>query len=147
MLTAVLTTLLSSGAVLLGVVLTMRTQRFAAVSTARMSLLEGQSARLREALAEELTLTYLIENAYRRAMDTGSPWPGPMAEKVEREDRLFTLVRLQLDESLPRHRKLLDALDRLREHNAEEVWLTRRNAVITAVNEALAADVERILRR
>jgi hypothetical protein len=124
---------------------TIRESRRNTISTLRASLFEKESAVLREALAEHLSLTYQIDAGYRHAMRANRPWPGELLEVVEREDRLYNLIRLELDQDREGHDHLLEAIDRLRAEKSEDPWTDRRDAVVEAAVGALRADVRRAL--
>jgi hypothetical protein len=69
------------------------------------------------------------------------PYPGEVADQVHREDHLYNLVLLHLDETRPAHSELRRALDALRRTDSSEIWWERRSRVVAAANRALAADM------
>jgi hypothetical protein len=103
---SLIASVLTAAATLTGVFLAMRTQRLTTLSTLRVSLIEDQSTRLRDALADELTLTYEVEHHHRVAGQNNQPWPGEHWDLVTREDRLYNKVLLHLDETRDAHHVL-----------------------------------------
>lgn len=154
--TSLIVGLITASAALGGVLVTQRgerrraaldrqLQRVTTSATLRASLYQGESESLRAALAEHLNLTYSIDAGYRHAMNRGLPWPGEMMEIVDREDRLFNLIRLLLDDGRESHRQLLAQLDDLRDSSSKTLWIYRRDAVVKSAVKALRVDESQII--
>lgn len=121
---------------------TVRTSRANTVATLRASLVEDEWAKLREALAEYMHLSYEIDtgwNSYK--FNRGGSWPGALSAEVMREDQLYTTIRLLVDPGPAENQALLQRLGALRDLNSDEVWLDRRDELIAATVAAnLAAE-------
>ena len=154
--TSLIVGLIAASAALGGILVTQRAERKRAAldrqlqrvttsATLRASLYKGESETLRAALAEHLNLTHSIDTGYRNAMNRGLPWPGDLMEVVDREDQLFNLIRLLLDEGQESHRQLLTQLDDLRDSSSKTLWIDRRDAAVKFAVKALRADEDQII--
>jgi hypothetical protein len=118
---------------------TIRVTRRNTLSTVRGSLFQAEATRLREAIAEHVTLTYKVMSGYSRAMREVLPWPGEYEETVEREDRLYNIIRLLLDLDRPDHQNILGHVDDLRAASSDNSN-DRRDQLILAVGQVLRRD-------
>lgn len=118
------------------------------VSQLRASAAEGRIATLRDALAEYMTLSYYMDaeqGSFRTGQQKG--FTEAYYERARQEDRLYNLIRLQLDVGEPDHDRLLDGLEHLRTYNDDEVWIDRRDKLVGTAREVFKAELDRTLSR
>jgi hypothetical protein len=74
------------------------------------------------------------------------PWPGNQenTEMVNREDNLYALISLLLDETKETHRDLMQAIDVLHQDSSTLNWNEHRDEIARRTRFALATDAENI---
>lgn len=84
---------------------------------------------------EWTVLVYKIKLGWAHAMNTGQAWLGDSWELVEKEDQLFSLIKLSLDENIPEEGELLAELYKFREEKDTVTWSDRRDVLLKKVRK------------
>jgi hypothetical protein len=116
------------------------------MATLRTSLYNDEATKLREAIAEFFAREYCIKYGWSEAMRLHQPWPGNQenTEMVNREDNLYALISLLLDETKETHRDLMQAIDVLHQDSSTLNWNEHRDEIARRTRFALATDAENI---
>jgi hypothetical protein len=142
--------LVAAFAVLVGAVfqcLTIRSTRRNTLSQLRTTLAEARVAALRNALAEYMSNQYWMDREQtEKKLDVQiTPSGKSYLERGDEESRLHSLIRLCLVPGQPNHEQLLEDLEYLRENDADDAWLTRRDRLVETAREVLEAETRQAL--
>lgn len=125
--------------------MTLKTTRQNTLSGLRVGVTESAIDGLKTALAKHITLTYSMDSNYKGFKYNGRPLPPDHYDEAIKEDRLFNLIRLNLNPDEPTHMLLLESINELRNGDSQELWTTRRDQVIARATAAFARDRQKTL--
>ena len=120
--------------------LTLRGSRQNEVSTLRAGASAARLEALRTSLAEYMNLTYHMDLEWGQFQVMEKPLSAQYYEWADREDQLYNLIRLYLDEDDPDHRALLESVHYLRDYNPDDSWIDRRDRLVKTARAVFAAE-------
>jgi hypothetical protein len=122
---------------------TIRMTRVTSAATILGGATQAANTDLRKTLSEYLHLSYKIDTAWRHHRVVEDVWPGQSWDNLQREDELYTTIRLHLDASHAEDAAFLTKLEKLRDLDSDDTWLDRRDA---AADEAVRMFTARMRR-
>lgn len=125
---------------------TLKMMRKNTLSNLKASAVDSMLAGLRKTLAKYLNLTYTIDRNFNANKFNEVPFPSDHEEVMMREDRLFNLIRLYLRPDNNNHKKLLEAIEHLRNLEDDDIWISKRDNVVSKAVKMFSVEQQKLFK-